>query len=162
MQDLNQIEQVMIWAVVGVAILGLLYAVFLRAQVLREDMGTLEMQKVWNAIKTGAEAYLNKQARSIIPLIAVLTVIMFLSVYVVPPTQEAIEHFSTVQIDQVKLIIGSGRAVAFVRARCSRSRSASSACAWRCKPTCAWRPRRATASAARCASPIARAPSLAC
>jgi K(+)-stimulated pyrophosphate-energized sodium pump len=114
MQDLNSTEQVMIWAVVGIAILGLLYALFLRAQVLREDKGTPEMQRVWNAIKTGALAYLNKQARSIVPLIAILTVALFLSVYVVPPTPEAIEHFAPADENTVKLIVGVGRAVAFV------------------------------------------------
>jgi K(+)-stimulated pyrophosphate-energized sodium pump len=100
--------------VVGVAVLGLVYAVFLRGQVLREDKGTPEMQKVWNAIKTGAEAYLGKQARSIIPFIIVLTVVMFLSVYIIPPTAEAKAHFSALQIDTIKLVIGAGRAGAFV------------------------------------------------
>jgi len=34
MQGLTQLETVAIWAVFGVAILGLLYAVFLRSQIL--------------------------------------------------------------------------------------------------------------------------------
>ena len=110
MQDLNSFEQLMIYAVLGIAILGLLYAVFLRAQVLREDMGTPDMQRVWNAIKTGALAYLNKQARSIVPLIVFLTIVLFLSVYVVPPTSEAMAHFKPADEGTVKLIVGIGRA----------------------------------------------------
>jgi K(+)-stimulated pyrophosphate-energized sodium pump len=64
----------MIYGVLVVVILGLLYAMYLRNQVLREDTGTPAMQKVWNAIKTSALPYLSRQARSIIPLIAILTV----------------------------------------------------------------------------------------
>jgi K(+)-stimulated pyrophosphate-energized sodium pump len=117
MNDLNQIEQVMIWAVLAIAIVGLLYALFLRAQILREDKGTAEMQRVWNAIRTGANAYLSRQARTIIPLIVILTVAMFLSVYVVPPTAEATEHFAQMGITdpaQVTMLIAIGRAAAFV------------------------------------------------
>jgi K(+)-stimulated pyrophosphate-energized sodium pump len=104
----------MIYGVLGVAILGLLYAMFLRAQVMSEDKGTPEMQQVWTAIKTGALAYLNRQARSIVPLVIVLTVALFLSVYVVPPTREAVEHFEGMNEDAIRLIIGIGRAAAFV------------------------------------------------
>src|ERR1044071_2533717 len=111
---LTNFEQVAIWAVFGVAWLGLAYAVFLRSQILREDKGTDKMQEVWGAIKDGANAYLGKQLRSILPLIAILTVALFLSVYVVPPSPEALERFSGSSSDQVKLIIGIARALAFV------------------------------------------------
>ena len=139
MQGLTQLEAVAIWAVFGVAILGLLYAVFLRSQILREDKGTEKMQEVWGWIKDGANAYLQKQLRSILPLIAVLTVALFFSVYIVPPTPEAIEwHCTAVQkagpsegaidaciasmtptgnqaaYNQVQLLIGLARAFAFV------------------------------------------------
>ena len=85
MQGLQPYEAAAIWAVFGVAILGLAYAVFLRSQILREDKGTAKMQEVWGAIKDGANAYLGRQLKSILPLIGVLTVALFLSVYVVPP-----------------------------------------------------------------------------
>jgi K(+)-stimulated pyrophosphate-energized sodium pump len=111
---LTPLETVAIWAVFGVAWLGLAYAVFLRTQILREDKGTAKMQEVWGAIKDGANAYLQKQLRSILPLIAILTVALFLSVYVVPPSPEALERFSNSTPDQVKLIIGFARALAFV------------------------------------------------
>ncbi|MFZ1792999.1 MAG: sodium/proton-translocating pyrophosphatase, partial [Anaerolineae bacterium] len=109
----------MIYLVLLVALLGLGYAQFLRMQVLKEDKGTPEMQKVWNAIKTGAEAYLRRQARSIIPLIAVLTVALFLSVYVVPPSREALEHFSAPPFNikdaaSITLVVAIGRGLAFI------------------------------------------------
>ena len=37
MQGLTSLEQTAIWAVFGVAIIGLAYAVFLRNQILKED-----------------------------------------------------------------------------------------------------------------------------
>ena len=114
MQGLQPFEAIAIWGVFGIAIVGLLYAVFLRSQILREDNGTPKMQEVWNAIKDGANAYLQKQLRSILPLIAVLTIVLFFSVYIVPPSPEALERFQNSTPDQVRLIIGFARAIAFV------------------------------------------------
>ena len=114
MQGLQPFEAIAIWGVFGIAIVGLLYAVFLRSQILREDNGTAKMQEVWNAIKDGANAYLQKQLRSILPLIAVLTFVLFFSVYIVPPSPEALERFQNSTPDQVRLIIGFARAIAFV------------------------------------------------
>lgn len=133
MFGLNTFEQIAIWSVLGVAILGLLYAIFLRYQILREDRGTERMQEVWNAIREGADAYLKRQLRSIIPLIAILTIALFASVYIVRPTPEASEwycmafkgaHIETArecsenltatEAQQVRTLIGLGRALAFV------------------------------------------------
>jgi len=114
MHGLTPFEAIAIWVVLGIAILGLLYAVFLRSQIMREDKGTEKMQEVWGFIRDGADAYLRKQLKSILPLIAILTVAMFFSVYIVPPTPEALERFEGVDEAQVRLIIGFARAIAFV------------------------------------------------
>ncbi|MGH2523105.1 MAG: sodium/proton-translocating pyrophosphatase, partial [Anaerolineales bacterium] len=114
MQGLSSFEQIAIYAVLGVAILGLGYAVFLRQQILREDKGTPKMLEVWGAIRDGADAYLRRQLNSILPLIGVLTVALFFSVYIVPPTPEALERFASMSEGNVRLIIGVARAVAFV------------------------------------------------
>ncbi|HET6597607.1 MAG TPA: sodium-translocating pyrophosphatase [Anaerolineales bacterium] len=111
---LTPLETIAIWAVFGIAILGLAYAVFLRSQILREDKGTEKMQEVWHAIKDGADAYLRRQLRSILPLIAVLTIALFFSVYIVPPSPEALERFEGADPGTVRLWIGIARALAFV------------------------------------------------
>ncbi len=103
-----------IWSVLGVAILGLGYAFMLKVQIMKKDKGTPAMQEVWNAIRTGADAYLTRQFKSILPLILVLTGVLFLSVYVIPPTDEALLRFSKFSPDTVRLIVGIGRAAAFV------------------------------------------------
>ena len=114
MHGLTTFEAIAIWTVLGVAILGLLYAIFLRSQIMREDKGTEKMQEVWGAIRDGADAYLRQQLKSILPLIVILTVGLFFSVYIVEPTPEALERFAGMDEARVRLIIGLARAVAFV------------------------------------------------
>ena len=107
---LSDFEVIAIWSVFGVAILGLLYALFLRRQILAEDTGTPKMREVWGAIRDGADAYLGRQLRSILPLIAVLTAAMYLSVVIVPPSPEASEMFGA----DATTVIGVGRSIGFV------------------------------------------------
>jgi K(+)-stimulated pyrophosphate-energized sodium pump len=115
MQGLTSLEAIAIWVVFGVAVASIFYAFFLRSQILREDKGTDKMQEVWGAIRDGAEAYLARQAKSIWPLIIVLTFVLFASVAVIPPSAEAVEQFSKYGNENtVKLIIGVARAIAFV------------------------------------------------
>lgn len=107
---LNAFEQVAIVGVVITAFISLAYAWWLRGTVLAKDKGTEKMQEVWNAIRIGADSYLKTQLNRILPLIGVLTVLLFLSVYVVPPSHEANNEFPV----NTALIIAIGRTVAFV------------------------------------------------
>jgi K(+)-stimulated pyrophosphate-energized sodium pump len=93
MRELNSTENTLIVIVLGIAIAGLLYAVFLARQILSESKGTSKMQEVWTFIRTGANAYLRSQLRIISVLIVLLVIVLFFSVYVVNPTPYAIEHF---------------------------------------------------------------------
>ena len=137
---LSAFEQAAIVGVIITAIISLLYAWMLRGTVMKKDKGTAKMQEVWNAIRIGADSYLNRQLRTILPLIAVLTIVLFLSVYIVPPTLEAREwHCIFLQgvdasseanlracaealtkesnpsaYNQILLIIGVARTVAFI------------------------------------------------
>jgi K(+)-stimulated pyrophosphate-energized sodium pump len=107
-------ETFALWTVLGIAFLGLAYALFLRRQIMAEDKGNPRMIEVWEAIKQGAEAYLTRQLRTILPLIVVLTIALFFSVYIVPPSAEALERFSGLSPDRIKIILGLGRAAAFI------------------------------------------------
>ena len=111
---LTQFEIISVWVVLGIAIVGLLYAILLRRQVLAHDKGTAKMIEVWDAIRQGADAYLSQQLRTILPLIVILTFAMFFSVYIVPPTTAALERFSNMTPSQVRMVIGLGRAGAFI------------------------------------------------
>ncbi len=129
---LTPFETIAIWSVLVIAVLGLLYALFLRNQIMREDKGDEKMQEVWNAIREGADAYLGRQLKSILPLIVILTLALFASVYIVKPTPEAAEWYcmalkgttfeaapacaealTAAEQQQVSTIIGLGRAIAF-------------------------------------------------
>ncbi len=107
---LNSFEAVAIWCVLVVAFISLLYAWLLRGTVLKKDKGTEKMQEVWNAIRVGADSYLSRQLKTILPAIGVLTVALFLSVYIVPPTAEAMEEFP----QNTQIIIAVGRTIAFI------------------------------------------------
>ena len=107
-------EQYAIFGVLGIALIGLWYTWFLKRQVMANDSGSGKMVEVWTAIKEGADTYLKKQLKSILPMIVVLTVCLFLSVYIVPVSQEAKIRFANYNEETVKLIIAFGRAGCFI------------------------------------------------
>jgi K(+)-stimulated pyrophosphate-energized sodium pump len=110
---LTSFEQLAIVAVLVIAFISLVYAWLLKRSVLKKDKGTEKMQEVWDAIRIGAESYLKKQLKTILPAIGILFVALFLSVYVVPPSSEALLEFPPDKYN-TQLIISIGRAVAFV------------------------------------------------
>ncbi|HUO57090.1 MAG TPA: sodium-translocating pyrophosphatase [bacterium] len=114
MTGLSPFEQTALWTVLGVSFLGLAYAYYLMQHVLLEPTGDGPMLEVWNAIRVGAKAYLSRQLKSILPLMAALTVALFFSVYIVPPSREALLRFPSLTPDQIRLTIGFARAVAFL------------------------------------------------
>ncbi len=77
-------ELTLLWAVLGSALLALLYGAYLRARVLRADPGPEAMVSVARAIQEGAYAYLSQQFRTMAWFIALLTVglyLMYLPIY---------------------------------------------------------------------------------
>jgi K(+)-stimulated pyrophosphate-energized sodium pump len=103
-------ESTAILAVLGIAFLGLAYAVFLRKQILREEKGTGRMEEVWGAIKSGATAYLGKQWQIIRWMIGILVFGLFLSAWIVKPSPEAISQFG----NNARIAVALGRAGAFL------------------------------------------------
>ncbi len=91
-------EKTALWSVLGVAILGLLYAFFLMGQVLREGTGTPKMIQIAQAIQSGSNAYLTQQFKAILLLVLLLTGALYFT------AQE--QH------------VGIGRACAFLMGAC--------------------------------------------
>ncbi|ACL25353.1 sodium-translocating pyrophosphatase [Chloroflexus aggregans] len=112
MQDLNAVQSLAVWAVLVVSLLGIGYAFFIRSQILAQDTGTPKMREVWGFIKTGANAYLSQQFRTISILIVILTFVLAASVFIIPPTTEAVERFGSEEA--ATLWVAIGRAVAFL------------------------------------------------
>jgi len=108
---LNSFEQIAVLGVMLTAFISLWYAWMLRKVVLKKDKGTEKMQEVWNAIRIGADSYLRQQLRKILPIIGGLTVALFLSVYVVPASREAVAEFGA---KNAQIIVAIGRTIAFI------------------------------------------------
>ena len=64
--------------IIGISVMGLLFAVYLIRDVLRRDTGTAKMQEISNAIKQGAEAFLRRQNRTIIMLAIALACLIYI------------------------------------------------------------------------------------
>jgi K(+)-stimulated pyrophosphate-energized sodium pump len=76
-----------LYLVLGISVIGLLFAVYLLRDVLRRDVGTPQMREISDAIKTGAEAFLRRQNRTIATLaIALAALIYILYAFVRTPT----------------------------------------------------------------------------
>ncbi len=116
-------EQAMIYTVVLAAIASLVYAWWLRKGVLAQDKGTEQMQKVWNGIREGALSYLNRQLKTIIPILVVLSFLLFFTVYITVPERGTLELFGIDPVNpdltpdalaSARLLVGLGRSLAFV------------------------------------------------
>ncbi|MFW9870373.1 MAG: sodium-translocating pyrophosphatase [Candidatus Thorarchaeota archaeon] len=116
-------EQAMIFTVILAAIASLVYAWWLRKGVLQQDKGTEQMQKVWNGIREGALSYLNRQLKTIIPILVVLSFLLFFTIYITVPERGTLELFGIDPINPestpealaaARLLVGLGRSLAFV------------------------------------------------
>ena len=64
--------------VLGISLVGLLFAVYLSRNVLKRDTGTDAMREISNAIKQGAEAFLRRQNRTIGTLAVALALLIYI------------------------------------------------------------------------------------
>ena len=103
----------MIIIVIIAAIVSLLYAWWLRKGVLAQDKGTEQMQKVWNGIKEGALSYLRRQLRTIVPILLVLSILLFFTVYITTPERGTLVLFES-NLELGKILVGVGRSIAFI------------------------------------------------
>jgi K(+)-stimulated pyrophosphate-energized sodium pump len=73
--------------VLGISVLGLLFAVFLTGNVLKRDTGSEKMREISDAIKSGAEAFLRRQNKTIMMMaFALACLIYILYAFVRTPT----------------------------------------------------------------------------
>ncbi len=77
MQEFGQFttfEIAAMWATLASAVVGIIYGLLLRSEILGKDPGTEKMQQVAAQIQEGASAYLNRQFRTIASLVVILFV----------------------------------------------------------------------------------------
>ncbi len=77
--ELTAFENAALWVTLGTAVVGLLYGLLLRSQILREDPGTEKMQQVAGQIQDGARAYLSRQFKTILVLVGILFLALTIS-----------------------------------------------------------------------------------
>src|SRR3989304_1909334 len=94
-------------AVVGVAILGLLYAWLLTGQVLKQSPGDAKMMHLADAIQKGGNAYLSRQFRTILLIVFVLAVFIYFTGIPESPANLS-------QYGNPPWLIGLGRAAGFL------------------------------------------------
>ncbi|MCX7911506.1 MAG: sodium-translocating pyrophosphatase [Dehalococcoidales bacterium] len=92
-------------AIVGIAILGLVYAAFLTRQTIKEPEGTPRMKELSRNIRLGGNVYLKRQFRTILILFFVLGVFIFFTGYFAG---------STSVYGNPKWLVGLGRAGGFL------------------------------------------------
>ena len=77
----SDVERYSLFAILAVAVAGLLYAAMLAKQVMAADKGTPRMQEIARAVREGANAYLAAQFRKIGPLIIIIAVALYFTKY---------------------------------------------------------------------------------
>jgi K(+)-stimulated pyrophosphate-energized sodium pump len=97
LEGATRFEVIGLWVTFIIAIVGLLYAYFLKRYVMRQDEGTEQMKEVAKAIQVGAEAYLRRQLKTVVVIIAILAVALFFTAYAGQPTNWE-EYYTTYDI----------------------------------------------------------------
>ena len=110
---MSPVERAMILTVIVAALVSLVYAWWLRRGVLEQDKGTEQMQKVWNGVKEGALSYLNRQLKTIRPIIVILAILLFFTVYITTP-ERGTERLFAADPELGKILVGIGRSIAFM------------------------------------------------
>ena len=101
---LSTFELMALYTVIGISIGALIYALFLRREISRESTGSEKLMKVWKGIKSGANAYLKTQLRSVTIFIGILGVFLYVSAAIAPP----------VVLETSPFLINIGRVGAFL------------------------------------------------
>ncbi len=107
---LSLFEQVAVWTVLVIAVLGLVYSELLRRQILAQETGTDEMRRYWGYIRSGAQAYLSRQLRTIAVAIVLLAILLYLSVQIIPPSPQSVQVWGANAVQAVAI----GRSLAFL------------------------------------------------
>ncbi len=83
--------------ILAISVLGLLFAVYLMRNVMNRDTGTDRMREISDAIKSGAEAFLHRQYRTIIYLAVALACVIYI-LYAFVRAQNANDPASPAQL----------------------------------------------------------------
>jgi len=100
--------------ILGISVIGLLFAVYLIRDVLKRDQGTPKMQEISNAIKQGAEAFMKRQNRTIIYLALCLAAVIYIiyAFFRTPTSHDPATGSQIALWTTISFILGAGCSVA--------------------------------------------------
>jgi len=78
-QHMSSFDQTVLYVIFACGVIGILYALHLRKQVLAADQGTDSMKQIAGQIQEGAHAYLGRQFRTVAGLVVFLFVVLVVS-----------------------------------------------------------------------------------
>lgn len=102
--DYNQ--KVIIYALLFASMLALVYSRYLFKYVFKTKVLDRDIEEINNYVYLGAKAYLKQQAKKIKWAVLFLSIFIFLSVYLVPPTKETIDYYSSWSYEDLLMKIG--------------------------------------------------------
>src|SRR3989441_2816129 len=91
-----------LWIILAISLVALVFAAYLRREVLAAPQGTEKMKQIAKAIQEGASAYLQRQFRTVGIFMGILTVVLF---FILPVDKHTIHS---------ALSIRFGRSIAFI------------------------------------------------
>jgi K(+)-stimulated pyrophosphate-energized sodium pump len=95
-----------LWVILGVSLVALVFAAYLRREVLAASEGTDKMKEIARAIQEGSRAYLNRQFRTVGIFMGVLTVALF---FILPVPKEHIHSAMAIRFGRsIAFILGAG------------------------------------------------------
>lgn len=71
-------DKMFLWISLGLSLIAIVFGIYLRSWVLKQDAGTPKMQEVSSSIQQGAHAYLRKQVTTMLLFVIVLAIGLYL------------------------------------------------------------------------------------
>jgi K(+)-stimulated pyrophosphate-energized sodium pump len=95
-----------LWVILVVSLMALVFAAYLRREVLAAPEGTDKMKEIARAIQDGSRAYLNRQFRTVGIFMGVLAVALF---FILPVPKEHVHSAMTIRLGRsIAFILGAG------------------------------------------------------
>src|SRR6266496_5714571 len=95
-----------LWVILGISLLALVFAAYLRREVLAASEGTEKMREIARAIQVGSRAYLNRQFRTLGVFMGILFVALF---FVLPVPKDAVHSDIAIKLGRsIAFILGAG------------------------------------------------------
>ncbi|MCJ7832506.1 MAG: sodium/proton-translocating pyrophosphatase, partial [Actinobacteria bacterium] len=106
--EFGSFETTALWLILGISLVALAFAWWLRREVLGAPEGTDKMKEIAKAIQEGASAYLTRQFRTVGIFLGILAVVLFFALPVPEEIKAAGKEFSIRFGRSVAFILGAG------------------------------------------------------